>query len=134
MTRLVHELPFLWEMKRNQKLISISPPQITSARLKGVRASDASFVGRAELFERHIKMAHPNDVSGPVTLATCDSLRPALNDRNFLPEAEVIGIWKDAAAARHHARRDEDRTSELHTAVAKLINSNLSGGNSVRRG
>ena len=57
----------------------------------------------------------------------------ALNDRNILSESEIIGILTDAAGAHHHAPKGEDGTSELHTAVANLINGILAGGNSVRR-
>lgn len=77
-------------------------------------------------------MAQLNDVSGTAALAICESLLLALNDRNILPEAEIVGILKDAAAAHHHAPK-EDGMSDLHTAVASLINGILAGGNSVRR-
>ncbi len=77
--------------------------------------------------------AQVNDVSGTAALAICESLLLALNDRNILPEAEIIGILKDAAAAHHHAPQNQQGTSELHDAVALLINSILAGGNSVRR-
>ncbi len=77
-------------------------------------------------------MAQLNDISGTAALAICESLLLALNDRNILPEAEIIGILQDAAAAHHHTPKGDGRT-ELHTAVAKLINSILAGGNSVRR-
>ncbi len=78
-------------------------------------------------------MAQVNDVSGTAALAICESLLLALNDRNILPESEIIGILRDAAAAHHHAPTGEDGTSDLHIAVAKLINGILAGGNSVRR-
>jgi hypothetical protein len=78
-------------------------------------------------------MAQLHDVSGTAALAICESLLLALNDRNILPECEIIGILKDAAAAHHHVPTGEHGTSELHTAVAKLINGILAGGNSVRR-
>ncbi len=78
-------------------------------------------------------MAQLNDVSGTAALAICESLLLALNDRNILPEAEIIGILRDAAAAHYHAPRDEQGTAELHAAVASLINGILAGGNSVRR-
>jgi hypothetical protein len=78
-------------------------------------------------------MAQLNDVSGTAALAICESLLLALNDRNILPEAEIVGILKDAAAAHHHAPKDADGSSALHKAVEVLINSILAGGNSVRR-
>lgn len=77
-------------------------------------------------------MAQLNDISGTAALAICESLLLALNDRKILPEAEIVGILQDAAAAHHHTPKEDGRT-DLHTAVAKLINSILAGGNSVRR-
>ena len=76
-------------------------------------------------------MAQLNDVSGTAALAICESLLLALNDRNILPEAEIVGILKDAAAAHHHTPKD-DGSTDLHAAVEKLINGILAGGNSVR--
>lgn len=78
-------------------------------------------------------MAQLQDVSGTAALAICESLLLALNDLNILPESEIIGILKDAAAAHQHLPKAGDGTSELHNAVAQLINSILAGGNSVRR-
>lgn len=77
-------------------------------------------------------MAHPADVSGTAALAICESLLLALNERNILPEREIVGILRDAAAAHHHAPPGDDR-EEMHAAVAKLINGIFDGGNSVRR-
>ncbi len=78
-------------------------------------------------------MAQLNDVSGTAALAICESLLLALNDRKILPEAEIVGILKDAAAAHHCVPDGADGTPELHTAVANLIDAILAGGNSVRR-
>lgn len=76
-------------------------------------------------------MTVPNDTSGTAALSICESLLLALNDRNILPEREIVGILKDAAAAHEFAKPDDQ--AELHTAVAALINGILAGGNSVRR-
>ncbi len=76
-------------------------------------------------------MPVPQDVAGTAALSICESLLLALNDRNILPEKEVLGILKDAAAAHEFAPDTEQ--SELHAAVAALINGILAGGNSVRR-
>lgn len=73
----------------------------------------------------------PNDIAGTAALAICESLLLALNDRNILPEKEIVGILQDAAAA-HEFTPDQDQ-AEMHAAVAALINGILSGGNSVRR-
>ena len=77
-------------------------------------------------------MATPNDVSGTAALAICEALLLALNDHNILPEADIVGVLKDAAAAHHHAPVEEGR-ADLHAAVGALINSIIEGGNSVRR-
>lgn len=72
------------------------------------------------------------DVAGTAALAICESLLLALNDRNILPEHEILGILRDAAAS-HENDPGKDASAELHKAVAALINKILSGGNSVRR-
>ena len=73
-----------------------------------------------------------HDVSGTAALSICESLLLALNDRNILPEHEIVGILRDAALA-HSNDVGEDGQAELHKAVAGLINGILAGGNSVRR-
>lgn len=77
-------------------------------------------------------MPHIPDVPGTAALAICESLLLALNDRNILPEREIVGILKDAAAA-HANDPGADGEAELHDAVATLINGIVEGGNSVRR-
>lgn len=77
-------------------------------------------------------MPHTPDVAGTAALAICESLLLALNDRNILPEREIVGILQDAAAAHQHAP-PEHADAQLHAAVAALINGILAGGNSVRR-
>jgi hypothetical protein len=76
-------------------------------------------------------MPVPTDVAGAAALAICESLLLALNDRNILPETEIVGILKDAAAAHEFATGDG--RAEMHASVAALINGILAGGNSVRR-
>lgn len=77
-------------------------------------------------------MPQIHDVPGTAALAICESLLLALNDLKVLPEKEIVGILKDAAAA-HANDTGEDGMADLHVAVADLINSILAGGNSVRR-
>lgn len=72
------------------------------------------------------------DVPGTAALAICESLLLALNDRNVLPEHEIVGILRDASAA-HTNDTGEDGRADLHRAVAALIDGILAGGNSVRR-
>lgn len=76
-------------------------------------------------------MPVPNDIAGTAALSICESLLLALNDRKILPENEIVGILRDAAAA--HEFNDPADESEIHAAVAALINGILAGGNSVRR-
>jgi hypothetical protein len=77
-------------------------------------------------------MIHPSDVAGTAALAICESLLLALNDRDILPEPEIVGILRDAAAA-HDNHLEDDGQGALHAAVSALINSIIDGGNSVRR-
>lgn len=72
------------------------------------------------------------DATAAAALAICESLLLALNDRNVLPEREIIGILRDAAAT-HSNDPGDDGQMELHESVAALINRIIDGGNSVRR-
>ena len=72
------------------------------------------------------------DVPGAAALAIVESLLLALNDRNVLPEREILGILTDAALA-HAGMPEVDDNPGHHAAVAALINKILAGGNSVRR-
>lgn len=74
----------------------------------------------------------PPDVPGAAALSICESLLLCLNDRNVLPEHEIVGVLKDAASA-HANDNGDDGLAAHHDAVAALINGILAGGNSVRR-
>ena len=76
-------------------------------------------------------MTVPNYIAGTAALSICESLLLALNDHKILPETEIVGVLKDAAAAHEFAPGVDQE--EMHTAVAALINGILAGGNSVRR-
>ena len=77
-------------------------------------------------------MTATSDAAGHAALAICESLLLALNDRNILPEREIVGILRDAACA-HEQAPSGDGLEEMHIAVADLINRIIAGGNSVRR-
>ncbi|GGD18211.1 hypothetical protein GCM10011342_28630 [Aquisalinus flavus] len=77
-------------------------------------------------------MTDRNDYSGVAALSICESLLLALNDHNILPEAEIMGVLRDAAATHENAA-PLDADAETHKAVAALINRIIAGGNSVRR-
>ena len=82
--------------------------------------------------ERPIIMTTAQDVAGTAALSIVEGLLLALNDRNVLPEREIIGILKDAAAAHENADKGNG-DARLNAAVASLINKIIDGGNSVRR-
>ncbi|KIN71895.1 hypothetical protein [Sulfitobacter guttiformis] len=73
-----------------------------------------------------------NTHSGIAALSICESLLLALNDANILPEREIMGILEDAASA-HENEGGSYTEIESHKAVAALIKSIISSGNSVRR-
>ncbi|WP_054008471.1 hypothetical protein [Cypionkella psychrotolerans] len=77
-------------------------------------------------------MSAVTDVAGLAALAICESLMLALNDRKVLPEIEIVGVIKDAAAAHENVSAG-DISAATHAAVAALINKIIDGGNSVRR-
>jgi len=77
-------------------------------------------------------MPRTPDVAGTAALTICESLLLALNDRNILPEREIVGLLEDAAASHKYAA-EEGTDADLHAAVTALINGILAGGNSVRR-
>ncbi len=79
-----------------------------------------------------LRMPLVPDVAGTAALAICESLLLALNDRNILPEHEIMSILRDAAAT-HEAAPADDGKADLHKAVADLITKIIAGGNSVRR-
>lgn len=77
-------------------------------------------------------MTDQTNHSGIAALSICEAMLLALNDHHILPEREILGVLRDAAAAHENAvSPDADR--EMHEAVACLINRIISGGNSVRR-
>ncbi len=71
-------------------------------------------------------------VTGAAALAICEALLLALNDRKILPEREIVGILRDAAAA-HGNDPGDDGEAAFHGEVADFINRIIAGGNSVRR-
>lgn len=77
-------------------------------------------------------MFNPTDYSGVAALSICEALLLAMNDHKILPEHEIIGILHDAASTHKNAASTE-ADSEMHDAVASLINQIIEGGNSVRR-
>ena len=49
-------------------------------------------------------MSDLQDPAGMAALSICEALLLALQDRNLLPEREIVGILRDAAAAHENAQ------------------------------
>lgn len=77
-------------------------------------------------------MTTQNVYSGMAALSICESLLLALNDREMLPEKEILGILNDAANSHEEAVGTDDE-ADAHRGVAALIRKIIAGGNSVRR-
>ena len=77
-------------------------------------------------------MSDPQDPAGMAALSICEALLLALQDRNLLPEREIVGILRDAAATHENAQGPESE-QKLHVATSKLINEIIVGGNLSRR-
>jgi len=77
-------------------------------------------------------MSTASDHAGQAALSICEALLLALNDRGLLPEHEIVGVLRDAAATHENAVGTKPET-EKHRAIADLINAIIAGGNSVRR-
>lgn len=73
-------------------------------------------------------MSDHNDVSGMAALTICEALLLAMNDQKLLPEREIMGILRDAAATHDNAAA-EDADNTTHRAVAELINQIIAGDN-----
>lgn len=80
-----------------------------------------------------LNVSDHNTHSGMAALSICEALMLALNDAQILPEAEILGVLKDAADG-HGNIEETDVDFEDHQAVAILIRKIIDGGNSVRRG
>ena len=75
-------------------------------------------------------MSRLNENAGQAALSICEALLLAMNDGGLLPEHEIVGVLRDAAATHENATGSEPET---HQAIAALINQIIAGGNSVRR-
>lgn len=78
-------------------------------------------------------MPDHNTHSGMAALSICEAMLLALNDAKILPQSEISGILKDAAAAHENASGSASEL-ETHKAIAELINNILLGGSPIRRG
>ena len=77
-------------------------------------------------------MADRQDHSGMAALSICEALLLAIKDRELLPEHEIVGVLRDAAAAHETAVGNNDE-EDIHQAVAFLINRIIASGYRVRQ-
>ncbi|MCW3780378.1 hypothetical protein [Defluviimonas salinarum] len=77
-------------------------------------------------------MSTASEHAGQAALSICEALLLAMNDRGLLPEHEIVGVLRDAAASHQNAFGTELEMAQ-HRSVADLINAIIAGGNSVRR-
>lgn len=77
-------------------------------------------------------MSELQNSAGMAALSICEALLLALQDRNLLPEREIVGILRDAAAPHENAQGPEVE-QKMHRATAKLINEIIICGNLSRR-
>jgi len=76
-------------------------------------------------------MSTASEHAGQAALSICEALLLAMNDRGLLPEHEIVGVLRDAAATHENAVGTEEEM-QAHRSVAALINAIIAGGNSVR--
>ena len=77
-------------------------------------------------------MADRQDHSGMAALSICEALLLAIKDRELLPEHEIVGVLRDAAAAHETAVGNNDEM-DMHQAVAFLISRIIASGYRVRQ-
>jgi len=73
------------------------------------------------------------DVNGTAALAIVESLMLALNDRDVLPEREIMGVLHDAITAHENELTAKGGDAPLSKEVVVLIKKIIASGNSVRR-
>lgn len=77
-------------------------------------------------------MSIHHDPVGMAALSICEALLLAMGERNLLPEVEIVGVLRDAAATHENALGSEAE-QEAHAAAASLITQIIVGGNLSRR-
>ena len=69
---------------------------------------------------KEIPMPSTHDPAGQAALSICEALLLALKDRGLLPEHEIAGLLRDAAATHENAA-GTGREEAHHRTVAALI-------------
>jgi len=78
------------------------------------------------------KMSDLKDPAGMAALSICEALLLAMDDHKLLPEPEIVGVLRDAAATHENAGGSEAEKT-VHAASARLINDIIVGGSLSRR-
>jgi hypothetical protein len=52
-------------------------------------------------------MSDQRDTSGMAAFSICEALQLALQDRNLLPEREIVGVLRDAATTHENIQGPE---------------------------
>jgi hypothetical protein len=77
-------------------------------------------------------MSTASNHAGQAALSICEALLLAMKDHGVLPEHEIVGVLRDAAATHENAAAIEPE-AEYHRAIAELVNAILLGGPPLRR-
>lgn len=77
-------------------------------------------------------MPDQKDCSGIAALSICEAILLAMSDHKLLPEHEIAGVLRDAAATHENAVGTA-REMETHRAVADLIHRIGDGDRVLRR-
>jgi hypothetical protein len=100
--------------------------------LREVRMHRADPSARAHGHEGASDMPTVSNHAGQAALSICEALLLAMSERGVLPEHEIVGILRDAAATHENAIGSELEIEE-HRVVAELINAIIASGHSARR-
>jgi hypothetical protein len=99
--------------------------------LRKVRMHRVNLSARAHGHEGASEMPTVSNHAGQAALSICEALLLAMSERGVLPEHEIVGVLRDAAATHENAVGTELEMEE-HRAVADLINAINAGGHSAR--
>ena len=77
-------------------------------------------------------MSTRTDHAGMAALSICEARLLALEDQRLLPDREIDGVLRDAAATHENAIGSE-ADMEAHRAAAGLINRIIEGGSPIGR-
>lgn len=73
-------------------------------------------------------MSVQRDPAGLAALSICEALLLVLHDYNLLPEHEIVGLLRDAAATCENAGDTSEAHNDTHSAAAEIINDIIADG------